>query len=107
MCVLAMIVSMSLCCLQRVAANAPWSLFCPNEAPGLADVWGDEFKALYERYEAEGRARTSIPAQKLWFAIMESQIETGTPYLLYKVCVHEYVRTHLVCAQCVHMCMVG
>lgn len=70
--------------MKRVEANAQWSLFCPNEAPGLADVWGEAFDQLYERYEAEGRARETIPARKLWFSILESQIETGTPYMLYK-----------------------
>ena len=57
---------------------------CPNECPGLADCHGKEFEALYEKYEAEGRARKQIPAQQLWFAILDSQVETGTPYMLYK-----------------------
>ena len=70
--------------MERVEANAPWTLFCPSEAPGLADVYGDEFRALYERYEAEGRGRKQIDAQKLWFKILDAQIETGTPYLLFK-----------------------
>lgn len=70
--------------MERVDSNGDWTLFCPNEAPGLADVVGDEFKALYTRYEAEGRGRKTIKAQKLWFQILDSQIETGTPYLLYK-----------------------
>lgn len=70
--------------MQRVEAEADWSLFCPHEAPGLDDCWGEEFEALYQRYEREGRARKSIPARELWLRIVESQIETGTPYLLYK-----------------------
>lgn len=70
--------------MERVDAGGDWTLFCPNEAPGLADVVGAEFKALYERYEAEGRGRRTIKAQDLWFRILDSQIETGTPYLLYK-----------------------
>ena len=70
--------------MERVEKNEPWTLFCPSEAPGLADVYGDEFKALYEKYEAEGRGRKQIDAQKLWFKVLDSQIETGTPYLLYK-----------------------
>lgn len=70
--------------MKRVEANGDWSLFCPNEAPGLPDVYGDEFEELYMRYEAEGRARRTVKAQQLWFAILESQIETGTPYMLYK-----------------------
>ena len=70
--------------MKRVEANGEWSLFCPNEAPGLSDCWGAEFEKLYTQYEAEGRARKTIKAQDLWFAILESQIETGTPYMLYK-----------------------
>ena len=70
--------------MKRVEANGDWSLFCPNEAPGLSDCWGAEFVTLYTQYEAEGRARKTIKAQDLWFAILESQIETGTPYMLYK-----------------------
>jgi ribonucleoside-diphosphate reductase alpha chain len=70
--------------MKRVEENGEWSLFCPNEAPGLSECWGEEFEALYTKYEAEGKARQTIKAQDLWFAIMESQIETGTPYMLYK-----------------------
>jgi ribonucleoside-diphosphate reductase subunit M1 len=70
--------------MHRVESDGQWSLFCPNEAPGLADCHGDEFVELYERYEAEGRARRTVRAQELWFAILESQVETGTPYMLYK-----------------------
>ncbi|RYE09284.1 MAG: ribonucleoside-diphosphate reductase subunit alpha, partial [Sphingobacteriaceae bacterium] len=70
--------------MKRVEADSTWSLFCPHEAPGLADCHGAEFEALYERYEKEGRARKTIKAQELWFAILDSQVETGTPYLLYK-----------------------
>ena len=70
--------------MERVEKNQPWTLFCPSEAPGLAEVYGDEFRALYEKYEKEGRGRKQIDAQKLWFKVLDSQIETGTPYLLYK-----------------------
>jgi ribonucleoside-diphosphate reductase alpha chain len=70
--------------MKRVEANGQWSLFCPNEAPGLSECWGPGFEALYEKYEQEGRARKTIKAQDLWFAILDSQIETGTPYMLYK-----------------------
>jgi ribonucleotide reductase alpha subunit len=70
--------------MERVEKNTHWTLFCPSEAPGLSDVYGDEFKALYERYEAEGRGRKQVEAQKLWFKVLDAQIETGTPYLLYK-----------------------
>jgi ribonucleoside-diphosphate reductase alpha chain len=70
--------------MKRVEEEGDWSLFCPNEAPGLAECWGEEFEALYERYEAEGRQRKTIKARELWAAILEAQIETGTPYMLYK-----------------------
>jgi ribonucleoside-diphosphate reductase alpha chain len=70
--------------MERVEANGEWTLFCPNEAPGLAEVWGDAFKELYEKYEKEGRGRKTVNAQKLWFQILDAQMETGTPYLLYK-----------------------
>lgn len=70
--------------MKRVEENGTWSLFCPNEAKGLADIWGDEFEALYSRYEKEGLARRTMPAQELWFAILSSQVETGTPYMVYK-----------------------
>lgn len=70
--------------MQRVKDGGDWSLFCPNEAPGLHDCWGAEFEKLYHQYEREGRARRVVKAQELWFKIMESQIETGTPYMLYK-----------------------
>lgn len=70
--------------MKRVEANGMWSLFCPNECKGLYDSWGAEFEALYERYEREGKARKTMRAQDLWFQIIQSQIETGTPYMLYK-----------------------
>jgi ribonucleoside-diphosphate reductase alpha chain len=70
--------------MQRVEAGGDWSLFCPHEAPGLHETWGDEFEELYTRYETQGRARRIVKAQDLWFAILDAQIETGTPYLLYK-----------------------
>ena len=60
--------------MQRVEANADWSLFCPNEAPGLADCWGEEHAALYTRYEREGRAKRTVKAQQLWFAVLEAQV---------------------------------
>ena len=75
--------------MKRVQEGGDWSLFCPNECPGLADCHGAEFEALYTRYEEEGRARKTIKAQELWFAILESQIETGTPYILYKDAANE------------------
>jgi ribonucleoside-diphosphate reductase alpha chain len=70
--------------MKRVEENKEWSLFCPKEAPGLSDCYGEEFERLYEKYEREGKARETIKAQELWFEVLESQIETGTPYMLYK-----------------------
>ncbi|MHB1921619.1 MAG: ribonucleoside-diphosphate reductase subunit alpha [Chitinophagaceae bacterium] len=70
--------------MQRVEENGDWNLFCPHEAPGLQDCWGKEFEELYIRYEKEGYSRRKIKAQELWFAILDAQIETGTPYMLYK-----------------------
>ena len=70
--------------MERVEADAEWTLMCPNECPGLFDCYGDEFKALNEKYEAERKGSQTIKARELWMKIMESQIETGTPYMLYK-----------------------
>ncbi len=70
--------------MKRVEADEEWSLFCPNEAPGLADCYGEAFENLYEKYEREGRARRVMKAQELWFEILEAQTETGTPYMLFK-----------------------
>ena len=70
--------------MKRVEADGEWSLFCPNEASQLHETYGEEFETLYHQYEKEGLARKTIKAQKLWFAILDSQIETGTPYMLYK-----------------------
>ena len=70
--------------MERVKADGEWSLFCPSECPGLPDCYGDEFNDLYEKYEKEGRAKKTIKARELWIQILESQIETGTPYICYK-----------------------
>ena len=70
--------------MKRVKSNENWTLFSPDEAPGLHNVYGDKFEELYSRYEEEGRGRESIPAQKLWKRILESQEETGGPYMLFK-----------------------
>jgi ribonucleoside-diphosphate reductase alpha chain len=70
--------------MKRVESDGEWTLMCPNECPGLSDVYGEEFEALYSKYEAEGKGRKTVKAQDLWFKILESQIETGTPYILYK-----------------------
>jgi ribonucleotide reductase alpha subunit len=71
--------------MERVKEkNGKWSFFCPHECPGLSDVYGDDFKTLYEKYESEGKAKKTIEARELWFAILDAQMETGTPYLVYK-----------------------
>jgi len=70
--------------MERVESDGLWSLMCPAECPGLADVWGDKFKSLYESYEAAGKFRRQLPAKKLWQTILDSQIQTGAPYLCYK-----------------------
>jgi ribonucleoside-diphosphate reductase alpha subunit len=70
--------------MKRVEEGGNWSLFCPDKAPGLSDVYGKEFEELYLKYEEDGRANSTIPAAELWKAILKSQSETGTPYMLYK-----------------------
>uniref|UniRef100_A0A3B3Y1K2 Ribonucleoside-diphosphate reductase n=1 Tax=Poecilia mexicana TaxID=48701 RepID=A0A3B3Y1K2_9TELE len=70
--------------MKRVESNQDWSLMCPSECPGLDECWGEEFEELYTRYEKEGRVKRVVKAQQLWYAIIESQTETGTPYMLYK-----------------------
>ncbi len=92
--------------MRRVEAGAAWSLFCPNEAPGLADVWGEEFDRLYESYEAEpGLARKTMPAQELWNMILAAQVETGTPYMLYKdACNRKSNQRNLGTIKCSNLC---
>jgi len=75
--------------MERVENEGDWTLMCPNECPGLSDVYGKEFEKLYTKYEKEGKGRETIKAQELWFKILESQIETGTPYMLYKDAANE------------------
>jgi ribonucleoside-diphosphate reductase alpha chain len=70
--------------MERVKSNAKWSLFCPHECPGLSDVYGDKFVELYEKYELNGKARKIVNARDLWFKILDAQMETGTPYILFK-----------------------
>jgi ribonucleoside-diphosphate reductase alpha chain len=70
--------------MKRVEENGDWTLMCPHECPGLSDTHGKNFEKLYTKYESEGKGRKTIKAQELWFKILESQIETGTPYMLYK-----------------------
>lgn len=70
--------------MERVKQNGKWTLMCPNECPGLADVHSDAFKSLYESYEAAGKGRKTVQARDLWFKVLDAQMETGTPYLCYK-----------------------
>lgn len=70
--------------MERVKANGQWTLMCPDECPGLADVYGEKFKELYESYEKAGKGRTTVQARELWFKVLDAQMETGTPYLCYK-----------------------
>ena len=75
--------------MKRVEENGDWTLMCPNECPGLSDTYGKKFEKLYKKYESEGKGRKTMKAQELWFKILESQIETGTPYMLYKDAANE------------------
>jgi ribonucleoside-diphosphate reductase alpha chain len=70
--------------MERVKADGPWTLMCPDECPGLADVYGEDFKTLYNQYEAAGKGRKTVKARDLWFQVLDAQMETGTPYLCYK-----------------------
>jgi ribonucleotide reductase alpha subunit len=70
--------------MERVKSDGDWCLFCPDKCPGLSDAYGDDFKELYERYEQEGLAIKNMKARSLWFKVLDSQMETGTPYILYK-----------------------
>lgn len=91
--------------MQRVQDNGDWSLFCPAECPGLPDVWGKEFEDLYESYERKGLARKVVKAQKLWYAILESQTETGNPYMLYKdACNRKSNQQNLGTIKCSNLC---
>jgi ribonucleoside-diphosphate reductase alpha subunit len=91
--------------MERVEANADWPLFCPSECPGLDDCWGDAFKTLFEQYESEGRARKTIKAQKLWWSIVDSQMETGVPYMLYKdACNRKSNQQNLGTIKCSNLC---
>jgi ribonucleoside-diphosphate reductase subunit M1 len=91
--------------MKRVEENGDWSMFCPCDCPGLSDCWGDEFEALYTRYEKEGKARKVIKAQELWFAVVEAQTETGTPYILYKdACNRKSNQQNLGTIKCSNLC---
>ena len=91
--------------MKRVKEDGKWCLMCPNESPGLADCWGPEFEALYEKYEAEGKYRKQIDARALWHQIIEAQIETGTPYMLYKdACNGKSNQQNLGTIKCSNLC---
>jgi ribonucleoside-diphosphate reductase alpha chain len=70
--------------MERIKADGTWTLMCPDECPGLSDVYGDEFKELYTKYERENKGRVTMKARDLWFQVLDAQMETGTPYLVYK-----------------------
>ena len=93
--------------MERVENNQTWTLFCPNEAPGLSDCYGDEFRSLYLSYEQQepGIARKVVKAQQLWFAILESQVETGNPYIVYKdSCNRKSNQKNLGTIKCSNLC---
>lgn len=91
--------------MKRVEENGEWSLFCPSEAPGLHEVWGEKFEELYHQYEREGRARQVVKAQKLWYAILEAQTETGGPFMLYKdACNRKSNQQNLGTIKCSNLC---
>ena len=91
--------------MKRVMENQDWSLFCPNECPGLQDSYGAEFEKLYLKYESEGKARKLVKSQALWFKILESQQETGTPYMLYKdACNEKSNQKNLGTIRCSNLC---
>jgi len=91
--------------MERVQANGEWTLMCPDECPGLPDCHGDEFRELYTRYEREGKGRETIKAQTLWFAILDSQVETGTPYMVYKDhCNNKSNQKNLGTIKCSNLC---
>ncbi len=91
--------------MKRVKLQGNWSLFCPNEAPGLSNVWGKQFEDLYEQYEREGRARKVVNATELFLKIVESQVETGGPYMLYKdACNRKSNQQNLGTISCSNLC---
>merc|ERR1719210_2570004 len=91
--------------MKRVESDGMWSLMCPHQSPGLQDCWGEEFEELYQRYEDEGKFLKQVKAQQLWYAIIESQIETGTPYMLYKdACNRKSNQQNLGTIKCSNLC---
>lgn len=91
--------------MKRVESDGDWCLMCPDQSPGLHEVWGEKFEELYAKYESEGRYLKKIKAQQLWYAIIESQIETGTPYMLYKdACNRKSNQQNLGTIKCSNLC---
>ncbi|XP_042892046.1 ribonucleoside-diphosphate reductase large subunit-like [Penaeus japonicus] len=91
--------------MQQVESNGDWYLMCPHECPGLHDTWGEEFEKLYYKYVEEGRYRRKVKAQQLWYAVIESQVETGTPYMLYKdACNRKSNQQNLGTIKCSNLC---
>ena len=91
--------------MKRVEKNGDWTLMCPNDCPGLSEVYGEEFELLYEKYETEGRGRKVVKAQTVWAAVIESQSETGTPYMLYKDHVNRFSnQKNLGTIKCSNLC---
>jgi len=91
--------------MKRVEENGEWCLMCPHDSPGLADCWGEKFEELYLKYEKEGRYKKKIKAQQVWYAIIESQVETGTPYMLYKdACNRKSNQQNLGTIKCSNLC---
>jgi len=91
--------------MKRVEENGDWCLMCPHDSPGLADCWGEKFEELYTKYEKEGRYKKKIKAQQVWYAIIESQVETGTPYMLYKdACNSKSNQQNLGTIKCSNLC---
>jgi ribonucleoside-diphosphate reductase subunit M1 len=91
--------------MKRVESSGDWTLFCPDEAPGLADCWGEEFEQLYSKYEKENRGRKTVKAQALWYKIIEAQIEVGVPYMLYKdSCNRKSNQQNLGTIKCSNLC---
>lgn len=91
--------------MRRVEKNEDWSIMCPHDCPGLADCWGEEFEELYEKYERENRCVKKVRAQILWKAIIEAQVETGTPYMLYKdACNRKSNQKNLGTIKCSNLC---
>ncbi|KAL8566682.1 Ribonucleoside-diphosphate reductase large subunit [Nucella lapillus] len=91
--------------MRRVEEDGPWTLMCPAECPGLAEVYGEEFEELYVKYEKAGKGRQTVEAQTLWKAIISAQTETGTPYMLYKdACNRKSNHSHLGTIKCSNLC---